>query len=309
MAVDERDPHTGHRTTGHEWNGIRELNTPVPKLVWAFLVGTVVFSVVWWVLMPAWPLGVSYTRGLLGIDQRTEVEEALRQAAMDRSMWTARIEASGFEEIRADATLMGIVRETGHPLFEDNCAVCHGRDAKGGKGFPDLTDAAWLWGGEPETVAETIRVGINAEHEETRRSQMMAFGRDQILDRRAVQDVVAHVRSLSGPRPGAGDRAAAAESGAAIFAENCAACHGEAGRGTTEVGAPDLGDGFWLYGGDRQSVFTTVWNGRQGRMPAWEARLTPVERKILTLYLLDLGADRDEPAPGGGADQLAAGRP
>ena len=142
MAVGERDPYTGHMTTGHEWNGITELNTPVPKVVWFFLIATVIFSVVYWVLMPAWPVGVTYTKGLLGIDQRTSVAEALRQAGADRAMWAEKIDAMGFKDIQADDTLMHIVRETGRTLFGDNCSVCHGAQAQGGRGYPNLTDAA-----------------------------------------------------------------------------------------------------------------------------------------------------------------------
>ena len=164
MAVSERDPYTGYTTTGHEWNGIKELNTPVPRPVYFFLIVTALFSVVYWILMPAWPLGVTYTKGLLGIDQRNTVTEGLKQAALGRSVWTKRIEAGSFTDIQADPGLMDIVRQTGRTLFGDNCAACHGSNAKGGKGYPNLTTASWLWGGDPENIAETIRVGINSAH-------------------------------------------------------------------------------------------------------------------------------------------------
>ena len=164
MAVDERDPYTGYMTTGHEWNGIKELNTPVPRPVYFFLIVTALFAVVYWVLMPAWPLGVTYTKGLLGIDQRNIVAESLKQAALERGVWTKRIEAESFKDIQADPRLMERVRQTGRTLFGDNCAACHGSNAQGGKGFPNLTTASWLWGGDPESIAETIRVGINSAH-------------------------------------------------------------------------------------------------------------------------------------------------
>lgn len=289
MSVAERDPHTGHMTTGHEWNGIKELNTPVPKVVWYFLAAAVVFSVGYWLLMPAWPVGVTYTRGLLGIDQRTTVAESLRQAAIDRAAWADQIEAMDLEDVQADASLMRVVRESGPALFEDNCSACHGIDAQGGNGYPSLTDAAWLWGGDPETVAETIRVGINAAHDETRVSEMPAFGRDQMLDRAAVLNVVAFVQSLSDQTIAAGQQADAVTAGGQVFADNCAACHGEDGKGSMELGAPDLTDGFWIYGSDRQSVYASVFGGRQGHMPQWDHRLTPLDLKILALYVLDLG--------------------
>lgn len=290
MSVAERDPHTGHMTTGHEWNGIKELNTPVPKVVWFFLGATVIFSVVYWLLMPAWPVFVTYTKGLLGVDQRATVTESLRQAAADRAVWADQIEALDFQDIQANEALKRVVRETGPALFKDNCSACHGIDAEGGTGYPNLTDAAWLWGGDPETVAETIRVGINASHDETRVSQMPAFGRDQMLDRNAVLNVVAYVQSLSDPALAAGEQADGVTAGKEVFAENCVACHGEDAQGGVEMGAPDLTDGFWIYGGDRQSIYTSVYGGRQGHMPQWDDRLTPLDRKILALYVLDLSS-------------------
>lgn len=287
MAVGERDPYTGHLTTGHEWNGIKELNTPVPRPVYVFLIAAFAFAVGYWILMPAWPLGVTYTRGLLGIDQRTTVQEKLQEAALARSVWTQRIETASFDAVAADARLMQIVRETGRTLFGDNCAACHGRDARGNKGFPNLTTSSWLWGGNADAIAETIRVGINSAHPDSRASQMLAFGRDGMLPRKDIENVVAYVKSLSEPPAAAQDKDGL-QAGKAVFDANCATCHGERGEGNPEMGAPDLSDRIWIYGGDHDSIFATVWNGRQGQMPTWEQRLTPVERKILALYLLDL---------------------
>ena len=287
MAVKERDPKTGYLTTGHEWNGIKELNTPVPRAVYVFLIATALFAIGYWILMPAWPIGSTYTKGLLGRDQRTTVAESLKQAALDRSVWTAQIEAKSFSEIQGDPGLMEAVRETGRTLFGDNCAACHGRNAMGGKGFPNLTTQSWLWGGTPEAIAETIRVGINSAHPESRVSQMPAFGRDSILPRGDIETIVAYVRSLSNSG-GADSPADKIEAGQAVFAANCIACHGDAGQGNAELGAPNLTDQVWIYGGDRLSIYTTVWSGRQGHMPTWEARLSGLDRKILALYLVDL---------------------
>jgi cytochrome c oxidase cbb3-type subunit III len=288
MAVDERDPYTGYMTTGHEWNGIKELNTPVPRAVYFFLIVTALFAVVYWILMPAWPLGVTYTKGLLGIDQRNIVTESVKQAALERGVWTKRIEAGSFKDIQADPRLMEMARQTGKTLFGDNCAACHGSNAQGTKGFPNLTTASWLWGGDPETIAETIRVGINAAHPQTRTSQMMAFGRDQILKKDEVDNVVNYVRSLSDPAAAKDVPAAKIDAGKAVFAANCVICHGDDGKGKADLGGPDLTDRFWIYGGDAESVYTTVWGGRQGQMPSWEGRLSPLDRKILALYLFDL---------------------
>ncbi len=287
MAVEERDPHTGYLTTGHEWNGIKELNTPVPKPVFFFLAVTAAFAVVYWLLMPAWPLGVTYTRGLLGIDQRRTVAESLEEAAAQRAAWTQHIESADFAEIQADPRLMAIVRQTGRTLFGDNCSVCHGTHATGGPGFPNLTSGSWLWGGEPAAIAETVRVGINATHPDTRTGQMLAFGKDGILPRADVEKVVTYVQSLSDPAIAATPEQL--DAGREIFLANCATCHGDDGKGKTDTGAPNLTDRFWIYGGDRQSIFATVYGGRQGHMPSWEGRLSPVDRKILALYVLDLG--------------------
>jgi cytochrome c oxidase cbb3-type subunit 3 len=287
MAVEERDPHTGYLTTGHEWNGIKELNTPVPWVVYFFLITTALFAIGYWILMPAWPLGVSYTRGLLGIDQREAVSQSLKQAALDRATWTKRVEAESFEAIRSDPALMKIVKDAGRTLFGDNCAACHGSNAKGSKGYPDLTTSTGLWGASPEQVFQTIRVGVNSAHPDSRTSAMPAFGRDQVLQRKDIENVAAFVRSLSNPQTTKMDHAAL-EAGRKVFADNCASCHGEKGGGNPEIGAPDLTDRTWIYGGDLETIYATVWGGRQGLMPTWEERLTKLDRKILTLYILSL---------------------
>ncbi|MGB3274129.1 MAG: cytochrome-c oxidase, cbb3-type subunit III [Xanthobacteraceae bacterium] len=287
MGVIERDPHTGQITTGHEWNGIKELNSPVPRVIYLFLTATVLFAVTWWVLMPTWPLGTTYTRGLLGVDQRDIVTEKVKAAAAGRDPWTTQIAAKDFKDILADASLMRTVRATGHTLFGDNCAACHGLSARGGKGFPNLTTDSWLWGGSPEAIYETIRVGINAAHAETRTGQMPAFGRDQMLPRADIDKVITYVQSLSDPAAQLAATPDALAAGKELFAANCASCHGDEGKGNQELGAPDLTDRLWIYGGDRQTLLDTLWAGRQGHMPTWESRLSEVDRKILALYLFD----------------------
>lgn len=289
MAIGERDPYTGHLTTGHEWNGIKELNTPVPRPVYFFLIVTVIFALVYWVLMPSWPLGTNYYRGVLGSDQRVVVRQSLDEAMRDRAQWTDRVERESFAQIQNDSGLMRNVRESGRTLFGDNCAACHGRDAASNKGFPNLAANSWLWGGTPDAIAETIRVGVNSAHPDSRTSQMPAFGRDGMLSRKDIENVAAYVRTLSGlPADNAPPDMLAA--GKALFAANCAACHGEDGKGNTEMGVRNLTDRSFLYGSDPQSLATTIFYGRQGHMPTWDGRLSPLERKILTLYITDLQA-------------------
>lgn len=289
MSVKERDPLTGHQTTGHEWDGITELNTPVPRAVWFFIIVTHIWALIAWILLPTWPLLTTYTKGLLGVDQQEQVEEAVVAANAQRADWATQIDHLPPQEVLANGDLSRRVAETGHQLFGDNCAGCHGTNAQGGPGFPSLTDAAWLWGGDFGNIMETLRVGINSDHPETRFGQMMAFGREGILSRDEVRVVADYVQSLSGEDISATRR----EHGAQIFADNCASCHGDSGIGDASLGAPNLTDDFWIYGGSDKALFTTIFGGRQGWMPAWENRLGLTERKILALYLMQLGQQRD----------------
>lgn len=289
MSVKQRDPLTGHQTTGHEWNGITELNTRVPLAVWWALGITHVWALVYWVLMPAWPLITTYSKGLLGYDDQERIERQIIAADAERASWTQALSTLSAEEIRQDAALMSRVAQTAPALFGDNCAGCHGSDAAGGPGFPSLVDEAWLWGGDAETIMETLRVGINAPHPDTRWAQMPAFGDTGILTRPQIRTVVDYVQSLSGSDSKV--TPARLEEGETIFAENCASCHGENGGGMQEMGAPDLTDSFWIYGGDDASMFTTINLGRQGWMPAWDDRLTVADRMALTLYIQDLGRE------------------
>lgn len=291
MGTVKHDPVTGRTTTGHEWSGIEELETPIPRVVLAFLAAAMVFAVICWVLFPTWPLGRTYTRGITDFDQRNFVTEQVAKAAARRDKaWAGKVETMSYADIEADPALMQPVKEAGRRLFDDNCAACHGVGATGGPGFPDLAAKAWLWGGEPETIEETIRIGINSTNDDTRTSQMPAFGRDAMLDRTQIENVVAYVRSLSGALPAEGN-ADRIEAGKQVFADNCVACHGEDAKGNRDVGAPNLTDKSWIYGGDEQSVYTTVYSGRQGHMPHWGERLSPLQIKLLTLYVHTLPSD------------------
>ncbi len=279
-------------TTGHEWNGIKELNTPVPRLVWFFLIATALFAVGYWILMPAWPTGRAYTRGLLGHDDKEIVSRKVGEAERARSAAMQRIAAADYGAIRADEALMRLVREDGRRLFGDNCAACHGTGATGVRGYPNLLDGDWLWGGDPEAIAQTIRVGVNSpSHPGTRVSQMMAFGRDGILDNDAMLVLTDYVKSLSDPGWARG-KAASIAAGRTSFAQNCAICHGPDARGNQALGAPNLTDATWIYGGDIDAIYTTINDGRHGEMPAWEGRLSPTQIKLLTVYLLDKSQPR-----------------
>ncbi|MCJ8240670.1 cytochrome-c oxidase, cbb3-type subunit III [Peteryoungia algae] len=284
----EIDPVSKRKTTGHVWNGIKELDTPIPKGILLFLIITHIFAVVWWMLLPTWPLGDTYTKGLLGVDQKEEVAEVLQNAALSRSSWAASIAELSFDEIRADEKLMATAETAGHQLFGDNCAACHRRDGKGGPNYPDLTDDDWIWGGTPEMIQQTLTVGINSRHLDTRVSQMPAFGRDEMLDREQVRDVAAFVQTMSDPRTATDDNNEQVVRGREVFQSNCATCHGSEGRGDPEVGAPNLADDRWIYGGSLRTIIDTIHGGRAGHMPTWDERLSPVEIKVLALYVFAL---------------------
>jgi len=281
----ETDEITGTETTGHEWDGIKELNTPLPRWwLWTFY-ATVVWAVGYWIAMPAWPLVSSYTKGVLGYSNRAVVAERLADARAAQSQYLERIQAASLEEINSDTDLLNFAIAGGRSAFAVNCSQCHGLGAAGGRGYANLNDDAWLWGGTLEDIAQTVRFGIRSNHEETRLGDMPGFLRDGILDRAQVADAAAYVLSLSG---GAEDQAAVAR-GAEVFAENCTACHQEGGVGNPEVGAPNLSDEIWLYGGDKETVLTTIANGRAGVMPAWTGRLDDATIKQLAVYVHSLG--------------------
>ena len=292
MAEIERDAVTGRETTGHEWNGIKELDTPIPRGVLMFLIVTHIWAITWWFFVPAWPLGTTYTRGLLGVDQRTTVEARVVDGQQQRSAWAARLESEPYDAIMADETLMQTVRLTGRQLFGDNCAACHGRDGKGGANYPDLTDDDWLWGGGPELIEQTMRVGINTAHPDTRIAQMPAFGRDEMLDREQVRNVAAYVYSITNPDYSTPENLDRINAGREVFVTTCAACHGENAEGNREVGAPNLTDARWLYGGNLDTIIASVHGGRQGHMPTWDERLTTAEIRTLALYVHDLGTQQ-----------------
>lgn len=282
-AEREVDPVTGYDTTGHDWGGIKELNTPFPRIALVALALSFLIALTGWILLPAWPYGRDYTRGILGLEQGAAAERGTRAMAEIRQGWLGRFEGTpDFEALAGDADLMAQAMPAATRLFGDNCALCHGRDGGGGPGFPVLNDGHWLWGGDPETIAETLRVGINADHPDTRIAQMPAFDWMARADRIALADYVATLPS---------GRANPDAPGAALFAENCAACHGEGGAGGLGVGVPSLTDAAVIYGQDPATVLTTITHGRAGVMPTWSARLSAAEINLLALYVSRLPGD------------------
>jgi cytochrome c oxidase cbb3-type subunit III len=278
----EYDPLSGHATTGHEWDGISELNTPVPKIaLWCLLV-TFLFGIGYWLLMPSWPLGRAFFPGLLGMDDRREVQQAVAQAQQDQHRLLADLLSRGDIERPLSVPEAALVRQLGGRLFGDNCAACHGVQGKGTKGFPDLTATPRLWGESVAGLEETIRYGINSAHAKTRVSQMPAFGRDRMLTRAELVVLADYVAALPT------GKAESIKGGAALYEANCVGCHGEKATGNPEMGAPNLTDPNWLYGGRAEAVFETLWQGRQGQMPGWSERLSAQDIALLALYVRDI---------------------
>lgn len=280
-----RDEATGTETTGHEWDGIRELDNPLPRWwLWTFY-ATILWSIGYWVAMPAWPLVADYTRGVLGYSQRAAVAEDIARAKQAQAAYVERLAAATVDEIRADPDLFAFAQAAGRSAFAVNCSQCHGSGAAGARGFPNLNDDDWLWGGSPEDIERTIRYGIRSGHAEARVNDMPAFVADGMLTAAQANDVAEYVLALSGRST----NAAAAERGRALFAENCVSCHGEDGRGNRELGAPNLADAIWLYGGEKADIVQSVSRGRRGVMPAWEGRLDPATLSALSVYVHALG--------------------
>ena len=284
----EKDDVSGVDTTGHEWDGIKELDNPLPRWwLWIFY-ASIVWSIGYWVVMPAWPLLTDYTRGVIGHSQRLNIIADMDALKGARAGLGEKLQAASLETIEADPELQQAALAWGRSAFGDNCATCHGSGGQGAKGYPNLNDDIWLWGGTLDEIRHTLIVGVRSAHPETRMSQMPAFGRDQILNREEISDLAQHVLAFSGRATDAEAAARATEA----FANNCAACHGEAGKGNKEFGAPDLTDGEWLYGGDRETIVDTITNARAGVMPTWEGRLDPPTINALAVYVHALGGGK-----------------
>jgi cytochrome c oxidase cbb3-type subunit 3 len=283
----ELDRVTGRTTTGHEWDGIRELNTPLPRWwLWTFYL-CIIWAVAYWIVYPAWPLISDHTRGVLGYSSRAELAADMQALEARRTTQAAGLVTASLEDIRANPDLQRIALARGKAAFGDNCSACHGLGGVGGPGYPTLADDDWLWGGSLNDIHTTLLHGIRStNHAETRVGEMLAFGRTGVLNKTEIAQVVEYTRQLAklDVAPGV-DMAKGQE----LFAANCASCHGDQGKGNRELGAPDLTDAIWLYGNSRNAMIETVNNGRAGVMPGWSGRLDPVTIKALTIYVHSLG--------------------
>jgi cytochrome c oxidase cbb3-type subunit 3 len=286
MTDRDFDRISGRSTTGHEWDGIKELNTPLPRWWISTFYATILWAIAYWVVYPAWPLFSSYTTGVFHYSARASVANDLAGLEKLRGEKMAVLGKVSLTEIETDPALLALARARGKPVFADNCAPCHGSGGAGAKGYPNLNDDDWLWGGSLDQIQQTIQFGARSGHAQAHEGQMLAFGRDGILRKDEIATVANYVRSLSGLSTVANFDAAA---GAMIFADNCAACHGENAKGNQELGAPNLTDHIWLYGSDEETLIETISYGRAGIMPAWSGRFDPITIKALAVYVHSLG--------------------
>jgi cytochrome c oxidase cbb3-type subunit 3 len=286
MADVERDKISGTATTGHEWDGIKELDTPMPR--WWVLVfyATIIFAIGYTIAYPAWPSLSGYTKGLLHYNSHAEYFKEAKIAAAAQKQYIDRIAASSTEQIQNDPQLLEFAMAGGKAVFAENCAQCHGAGGQGQRNYPVLADDNWLWGGKLADIEKTVRHGIRSPNDgDTRQSDMPRFGADGLLKPDQIADVADYVLSLSG----AEHDADAAKRGEAIFAQNCVACHGDKGQGNQEVGAPTLNDQIWQFGGTKADIVAQVTKPHQGVMPAWQGRLSDVQIKMVTTYVHNLG--------------------
>jgi cytochrome c oxidase cbb3-type subunit 3 len=283
------DAVTGVTTTGHSWDEIQELDNPLPRWwLWSFY-ACIVWAIAYCIAYPAWPLVSSYTKGALNWQSREAVEVDLAALKAQRSGMTAKLAQHSLDDIKENPELFAFARAQGKAAFGDNCAPCHGAGGGGAKGYPNLNDDDWLWGGSLAQVEQTIRFGARSVSDQGHSGNMPAFGRDGILKREEISQVADFVRSLSGLSVDKGVDVAA---GAKIFADNCAACHGDKGQGNQDLGAPNLSDRIWLYGPEKVTIVEGLTNGRGGVMPTWHGRLDDTTIKALTLYVYSLGGDQ-----------------
>lgn len=286
----EKDAITGKETTGHDWDGVRELDTPLPKW-WVYVFyATIIFSIVYVILYPSLPGFSGYYKGVLGYSSRVNLDKDIAAAKTAQKANLDRIASLPMNQILTNKALFDFASAGGKAAFADNCAPCHGPNGVGRPGYPALGDDVWLWGGKTADITYTIQHGVRNGDEKARTSAMPAFGTDGILKPNQIDDVAEYVLSLT---KRATDKEAVTRGGK-IYAEQCAACHGDRGQGDKSQGAPALNDAIWLYGSTKPQIVAQIGRPQMGVMPAWKGRLDEVTIKMLTAYVYSLGgAQRD----------------
>ena len=286
MAEEHReiDALTGTATTGHEWDGLRELNTPLPRWwLWLFY-ATIIWAVGYWIVYPAWPLLTDSTQGVFGWHSRAAIVTDLQGLQELRGPMMVKLSDASTAQIVADPQLSDFARALGRTAFADNCAPCHGAGGGGGKGYPNLNDDDWLWGGKLADIENTIRHGARSGDDKAHQGNMPPFA--GVLKPEEISQVADFVRSLSALPA---EAAFKPEVGKKIFADNCAVCHGPDGKGNQELGAANLTDKIWLYGSDKETIMKGIETGHGGVMPAWQGRLPEATIKALAVYVFSFG--------------------
>lgn len=286
MTAPQKDELSGVDTTGHEWDGIKELDNPLPRWwLWVFY-ATIVWAIGYCIYYPAVPLINSATEGMSGYSSRAELHQEIAAVEEGRADLVAQIEATDVADISKNDTLRRFAVSGGASAFKVYCSQCHGSGAQGFPGYPNLNDDEWLWGGSVEAIHHTIAHGVRyAGDDDTRFSEMPAFGRDQILSGGEIQATANYVAKLGG----LDHDAALAEQGATLYVDNCEACHGPSGEGMRELGAPNLTDAIWLYGESVAEIAAQINAPKHGVMPAWGERLGDATVKQLAVFVHSLG--------------------
>lgn len=284
------DEVSGVETTGHTWDGIKELNNPLPRWWLYVFYASIVWAIGYMIFMPAIPAlpgtGMTNTPGLRGHSDRAIVAEQVQALNTERAAAASRLVTASLSEIETDMSLQQFALAMGESAFGDNCATCHGAGGRGAKGYPMLADDIWLWDGTLDGIEYTLRHGIrHNEDPDTRRNSMPAFGRDGLLTPKEIDDLVHYVVDLSGREA---DQAAVSRA-APIYATQCVSCHGADGKGNRQLGAPNLTDHEWLFGGEPRDIQQTIYSARNAHMPAWQGRLDDPTIKALAVYVHSLG--------------------
>ena len=283
MSEKKIDETTGVETTGHVWDGIEELNSPLPRWwLWTFYI-TIIWGIGYTIAYPAWPMISGATAGLLGYSTRAEVAADITAHEARNADLVAQLVAADLNTIAPTDDLHRYAVARGEAVFRAQCSQCHGSGAGGAVGYPSLLDNDGLWGGSLDEIAYSIEHGIRNETDDARYSEMPAF--DDVLANEEVAAVVEYVISLSSTE----HDAALAEAGAPLYMDNCASCHGDEALGDRDLGAPNLADAIWLYGGDREALTETVRYARFGVMPAWGQRLSDADVRAVSVYVHALG--------------------
>ena len=272
-------------TTGHAWDGVSEYDVPTPRwwlIVWIICI---IWAIIYWFFYPTWPTIKGNTKGSLNWTKFSELSKDQKQIEDKKIVYLEQMSKKSLEEIRQDEKLMQFALNTGKSAFRENCSACHGQGAQGYKGYPNLNDDDWLWGGKLADIYQTLLYGIRSGHDLARVNQMPSFGLDKVLKKAEINDTIEYVLSLS-------NKSEYNANGEAIFKANCVACHGNEAKGNQALGAPNLTDAIWLYGSDKKDIYYTIYYARAGVMPYWNNRLDDNTIKSLSIYVHSLGGGK-----------------